>query len=185
MIYWIGTSLLDPVKIGYATDPDRRLAELQVGSPERLVLFAVIPGDRADESRLHAHLRAYRLRGEWFKPVAPVLDAGGLLDAYRDASAQTEAAAKRRRQSERKRRAEHKRRRLARQARECWRLHARDEAEWEAFQAGRLLPPQAMARQENKVAIRKMVLGEDYFEGNPESTWPATEDEFVAQILAL
>lgn len=75
MIYFIqsadGTG---PIKIGFAVDPQKRIAEIQRMSPTRLRTLATIDGDRATESVLHrgfSHLRAY---GEWFRPEQELLD---------------------------------------------------------------------------------------------------------------
>lgn len=55
------------VKIGFATDPDRRLAEIQYMSPVRLTLMARYPGTMWEEQALHAHFAKLRLHGEWFR----------------------------------------------------------------------------------------------------------------------
>lgn len=54
-------------KIGVATDPSRRLAELAVGCPFSLEFLAVIPSRITSERELHERFAAYRERGEWFK----------------------------------------------------------------------------------------------------------------------
>lgn len=57
------------VKIGYAlSSPEDRFSSLQTGSPVRLVLRAVIAGERAEESALHVRFAADRVHGEWFRP---------------------------------------------------------------------------------------------------------------------
>jgi hypothetical protein len=55
------------IKIGWSASPERRVSELQTGSPDRLILFGFTPGTRQDEARLHASLWRYRTKGEWFK----------------------------------------------------------------------------------------------------------------------
>lgn len=65
MIYLIAAG--DRVKIGIAKDPSKRLASLQIGSPERLDLIATFPGSRKTEARLHERFKRYRLAGEWFR----------------------------------------------------------------------------------------------------------------------
>ena len=61
----------NPVKIGVARNPERRLAALQTGNPEELKLLVVIEcGSRAEayaiESHLHKTLAKRNIRGEWF-----------------------------------------------------------------------------------------------------------------------
>lgn len=57
-----------PVKIGIAKDPERRLAELQTGSPHRLMIHftASVSNGRGVERACHMTLSANRLEGEWF-----------------------------------------------------------------------------------------------------------------------
>ena len=56
-------------KIGYSTDPERRLAELGAGSGmgNGLELLVYFPGDGYLERELHAKFAADRLFGEWFQ----------------------------------------------------------------------------------------------------------------------
>ena len=63
-IYFI--TCLDFVKIGTASDPYMRLAQLQIGNPFPLVLAAVIEGSLSYERHLHKQFAAYDHNGEWF-----------------------------------------------------------------------------------------------------------------------
>lgn len=54
------------VKIGTARVPNRRLVDLQAGSPVLLRVLASTPGDHLLEARLHARYQKYRKWGEWF-----------------------------------------------------------------------------------------------------------------------
>lgn len=67
-----------PVKIGVATDPTERLADLQVGHHEQLALATTVPGGRTLEQQLHSVLADSRIRGEWFRATARLRD---LVDA--------------------------------------------------------------------------------------------------------
>lgn len=67
------------IKIGITSNPVRRLALMQVGSPERLHLVGTAPGGRSVESRLHADLEGDRLHGEWFEATDRVITAVGDL----------------------------------------------------------------------------------------------------------
>ena len=65
-----------PVKIGWVESPDRcpaRVSELQVGNWRRIGIVSVRDGTRDDESALHERFAAWRIGGEWFAPVRPVL----------------------------------------------------------------------------------------------------------------
>lgn len=72
-----------PVKIGWALDPKKRLAELQTGCPSELRLIGTWPGDRELEKSAHQHFAEHRLRGEWFRPTRDVLAASSMLEGYR------------------------------------------------------------------------------------------------------
>lgn len=54
------------IKIGFASNAQIRLSQLQVSSPDPLELLGTIPGNREIERHLHWQFRASRIRGEWF-----------------------------------------------------------------------------------------------------------------------
>lgn len=66
-------------KIGFARDVANRFNNFQTGNPHEMQLLASTPTRFAVqlESRLHAYLGRYHVRGEWFKLPCDVLD--GLL----------------------------------------------------------------------------------------------------------
>ncbi|WP_164903241.1 GIY-YIG nuclease family protein [Rhizobium leguminosarum] len=72
-VYVVGTAYPSCVKVGMATDPTARLAQLQTGNHERLFLHRVFWTHReqdasALEQRAHSFLQSKtdRLVGEWF-----------------------------------------------------------------------------------------------------------------------
>lgn len=65
-VYFMQATHGGPVKIGWAVDPAARLAELQTGHPDTLVIRRLVKGDRKLEAQLHRHYASARLRGEWF-----------------------------------------------------------------------------------------------------------------------
>lgn len=71
-VYFIGPEALlhrqdTVVKIGYTTgNPRSRLAALQTGSPELLVLWAYTPGGPDLERAFHETFADMRSHGEWF-----------------------------------------------------------------------------------------------------------------------
>jgi hypothetical protein len=81
MIYFLqaGTSEA-PVKIGHCAGPvsvstmRSRLKGLQTGSPFKLEVRAMIEGDRQVEEALHQKFAKARTHGEWFRPVASLLE---------------------------------------------------------------------------------------------------------------
>lgn len=68
-----------PIKIGRTKDPEKRLRDLQVASPVKLVIRRTFFTERdSDEKDLHSAFSVLRLHGEWFAPhpaLARVADA--------------------------------------------------------------------------------------------------------------
>lgn len=73
-VYFVQATPGTPIKIGYATNPDDRLASLQTGSPYRLRILLAVPGSRKHERTLHLYFYESRLVGEWFAESGPLLD---------------------------------------------------------------------------------------------------------------
>lgn len=74
MIYFIQAVDGGPVKIGFAVEPKRRIAEIQRMSPSLLRVLALIDGDRKYEGELHRYFAKLRQYGEWFKAEQELLD---------------------------------------------------------------------------------------------------------------
>ena len=55
------------VKVGYAKDVERRIAELQIGNPYKLEVVATVQGTPSLERAFHKALRRKYVRGEWFE----------------------------------------------------------------------------------------------------------------------
>lgn len=71
MIYFITNESQTTVKIGYSSDPKRRLGSIQTGQFEKLLLFGTAPGTKKVEKHLHELFKKFRIRGEWFH-FAPI-----------------------------------------------------------------------------------------------------------------
>lgn len=69
-IYFILCRGSGAVKVGWARNVERRLAEHQCGCPFDLELIGLVDGSRLDEARTHAALSHDRIRGEWFAEQA-------------------------------------------------------------------------------------------------------------------
>jgi hypothetical protein len=54
------------VKLGWSTDPLRRLTQLQTAVPHALRIVAVIAGGKTLERGLQSIFKDRRIRGEWF-----------------------------------------------------------------------------------------------------------------------
>jgi len=55
------------IKIGFTTDLDQRLRQLQTAHPEPLKIVERVIGTQAIEAFLHRLLRSQRIRGEWYR----------------------------------------------------------------------------------------------------------------------
>jgi hypothetical protein len=78
-VYAIYCPNKNEVKIGYATDPLKRLASLQTGTTDRLDVLLTFVGGIVEEKKLHDKLSNYRIGGEWFSYNKKVREE--LLDA--------------------------------------------------------------------------------------------------------
>jgi excisionase family DNA binding protein len=72
-VYFIQAVDGGPIKIGYAANPENRLAEIQRMSPTPLQILTVIEGGRIHESQVHRHFAHLRKYGEWFEPTGDLL----------------------------------------------------------------------------------------------------------------
>lgn len=66
-IYFIRANGTGPVKIGFSTDYQARIASMMTSHARQLRLVAVIRGSHTDEQALHKRFAKYRVRGEWFR----------------------------------------------------------------------------------------------------------------------
>lgn len=90
-IYFVQAGEDGPIKIGLASNVVSRVAALQTGCAQKLILLLQCKGDRDLEKSLHQKFAAHRLHGEWFRPDAEIVSE---IDAIR--STQPKPAAKKR-----------------------------------------------------------------------------------------
>lgn len=75
----------DFVKIGYATDFDKRLSSLQTASPHTLEALALIPGYKDVEKFFHDKFKHLKHRGEWYKIDDSLMECIKMLNVlYKD-----------------------------------------------------------------------------------------------------
>jgi hypothetical protein len=75
-VYFIQAEDGGPIKIGVATDVDKRLAGLQTSHHRTLVVRRVLEGSVELERELHERFASARLVGEWFRPIKRVAKFG-------------------------------------------------------------------------------------------------------------
>ncbi len=67
-LYIIQSDVTGAIKIGVSKNPQKRLLQLQTGSPYKLKLLTVLKGKGTLERSLHDYLKPYKYacKGEWF-----------------------------------------------------------------------------------------------------------------------
>lgn len=73
-VYFVQGMSGGAIKIGYSTDPELRLKNLQTSYPDTLKILCLIPGNEKREKSYHDRFYKYRLNGEWFTPDKFILD---------------------------------------------------------------------------------------------------------------
>lgn len=64
-----------PIKIGYTSKDEARFHQIRTSSPWPLELIASVKAHHNTELALHEKCEEARMRGEWFRPSALVLEA--------------------------------------------------------------------------------------------------------------
>lgn len=72
-VYFIQVEIVHLIKVGVASNLQKRILAIRVGCPLRLQLLAHMPGDEDIERALHRKLATHRVQGEWFEPHADVM----------------------------------------------------------------------------------------------------------------
>lgn len=62
-----------PIKIGVASNLEKRIGNLRGSSPVKLTLLFATHGGATAEANLHHRFREHRLHGEWFAPHPDIL----------------------------------------------------------------------------------------------------------------
>lgn len=73
-VYFIQAGENGPIKIGHAKNALVRFKELQVASHQTLTLLGLVDGGANEERAFHEKFAAHRVRGEWFAPVAELVN---------------------------------------------------------------------------------------------------------------
>ena len=87
-VYFIQAQPSGLVKVGFSVNPERRLRQLQTGSPEKLtMLHCWRVASAVQEKATHEAFKGFRVAGEWFKPDAALL---GFIELMRNAGIEDE-----------------------------------------------------------------------------------------------
>lgn len=73
VVYFVQSVSGGPIKIGTAKHVPKRLEELQIGHPEKLIVLGVLEGGSQVEMRIHRFFARLWLRGEWFQCTPDLL----------------------------------------------------------------------------------------------------------------
>ena len=68
MTYFIQGEKTGLIKIGTSNNPMHRLMELQIGSPDTLIMLKYVDSLTYPETELHQRFKHLRRHGEWFYP---------------------------------------------------------------------------------------------------------------------
>lgn len=82
MLYAYQAGRRGPIKIGYSTDPVKRVCSLRTTCLTPIRPLGVTHGTKADEAALMRRLKVHRLHGEWFRPDREVLEVIKTMDAF-------------------------------------------------------------------------------------------------------
>lgn len=82
MIYLVTCDETNTCKIGFSSNPEKRLAQLQTGNPFPLQIKAIIEGDIALEKELHKKFSHLSQSGEWFVYNAEIKDYFQIEEFY-------------------------------------------------------------------------------------------------------
>jgi hypothetical protein len=69
LVYFISCGTKGPIKVGFTADrnPNARIRQLQIGSPEPLTLIGTIMAYASIERTIQTFLGPHHVRGEWFE----------------------------------------------------------------------------------------------------------------------
>ena len=82
-VYFIESEGSGQVKIGWAKhSPSERMATLQTGCPELLIMRGYFRGTMDSERRMHRTFRELRVRGEWFCNILKLSDFLSMLELF-------------------------------------------------------------------------------------------------------
>jgi hypothetical protein len=73
VVYFIQAGGQGPIKIGWSSDLQARIAQLQTANATKLSVLLAMPGTFEDEARLHARFAYLRLEAEWFQDSPEIL----------------------------------------------------------------------------------------------------------------
>jgi hypothetical protein len=65
-VYAVAAGATGQVKIGYSTEPRKRVRNLQTAQTEQLQMVYLVPGTTELEAALHCRFQPHHIRGEWF-----------------------------------------------------------------------------------------------------------------------
>lgn len=66
-IYLAGSADFDRYKIGFSSNPEKRLQAMQTSCPFKIYLLGFWKGGREEEKMIHTILAVHQVSGEWFK----------------------------------------------------------------------------------------------------------------------
>ncbi len=75
MVYFIREGDAGNIKIGFTLDDiNKRVADLQTGCSQELIVLHLIDGESSKEREIHEQFSHLRIRGEWFRPDPELIE---------------------------------------------------------------------------------------------------------------
>lgn len=75
-LYLIHSKAQDAFKVGFATNPDTRIASLQSGNPDQLYIVGTVPIEEPAERVFHQVMKPHRIAREWYRDSEAALIFG-------------------------------------------------------------------------------------------------------------
>lgn len=83
VVYFIRAKGVSLVKIGYSSNPEQRLRNLQTSCPHQLDILATLPGSQQTEADIHKKFGHLRMNGEWFRLTSELFAFIGEITAHK------------------------------------------------------------------------------------------------------
>lgn len=73
-IYFAQIEKTGHIKIGFSSEPQKRIAGIQASCPFKIRLLAICKGTKKDEENYHKRFKKIHVRGEWYEPKKHLLN---------------------------------------------------------------------------------------------------------------
>lgn len=83
-VYFVSPSAHPVVKIGFSSNPEQRIKQIQTSWPAKLTILKTLPRTYETEAQLHRRFAHLQMMGEWFSLTTEILEfLGGRYNTLR------------------------------------------------------------------------------------------------------